>query len=44
LEREKIKCKFSDLASQFEQAISGVSCDKLDISEELKEQVNILIA
>lgn len=44
LEREKIKCKFTVLASQFEQALSEISCDKLDISEELKEQVALVLA
>lgn len=43
MEREKIKCRFTDLASRFEQAINEISYDKLDISEELKEQVKCFI-
>ncbi|CAL5192055.1 unnamed protein product [Lathyrus oleraceus] len=44
LEREKIKCRFTDLASRFEQAINEISYDKLDISEELKEQITLVAA
>ncbi|XP_045792939.1 U-box domain-containing protein 13-like isoform X2 [Trifolium pratense] len=44
LEREKIKFKFNDLASRFEQAIIEISFDKLDISEDLKEQVSLVTA
>lgn len=44
MEREKIRCKFNDVASHFEQAISEISYDKLDISEELKEQVALVTA
>ncbi|CAJ2670317.1 unnamed protein product [Trifolium pratense] len=44
LEREKIKFKFNDLASRFEQAIIEISCDKLHISEDLKEQVALVTA
>ncbi|KAI4354453.1 hypothetical protein L6164_003313 [Bauhinia variegata] len=41
-EREQIKYKFNDFSAHFEQAISNITCDKLDISEEVKEQVNVL--
>ncbi|XP_057753257.1 U-box domain-containing protein 13-like [Arachis stenosperma] len=44
LEREQIKCKFNDLAFNFEEAIGKISCDKLDISEEVKEQVALVTA
>ncbi|KAK7255866.1 hypothetical protein RIF29_29291 [Crotalaria pallida] len=44
LEREQIKCKFIDLAVCFEQALSKISFDKLDISEEVKEQVALVTA
>lgn len=43
LEREQMKRKFKDLASDFEHGISEISCDKLDISEDIKEQVNIYV-
>ncbi|MED6181723.1 hypothetical protein PIB30_021993 [Stylosanthes scabra] len=42
LEREQIKCKFNDVAVHFEEAIGKISCDKLDISEEVKEQVALV--
>ncbi|WJX81802.1 non-specific serine/threonine protein kinase [Trifolium repens] len=44
LEKEKLKFKFNDLASRFEQAIIEICCDKLDISEDLKEQVALVTA
>ncbi|XP_027352236.1 U-box domain-containing protein 13-like [Abrus precatorius] len=44
LEREQIKCKFTDVAVRFERGISKISFDELDISEEVKEQVALVTA
>ncbi|XP_010253199.1 PREDICTED: U-box domain-containing protein 13-like [Nelumbo nucifera] len=44
LEREKIMNKFQEVTTQLEQALSGISFDKLDISDEVKEQVELVIA
>lgn len=33
--------KFQEVTNQLEQALSGISYEKLDISDEVKEQVNV---
>ena len=33
--------KFHEVTAQLEQALGGISYDKLDISDEVKEQVKI---
>jgi len=40
LDREQVKHRFKDVAVRFEHAISKISFDELDVSEEIKEQVN----
>lgn len=40
LDREQVKHRFTDVAVRFEQAMSKISFDELDVSEEIKEQVN----
>lgn len=42
LEREHIMNKFQELTSQLEQALSGIYYEKLEISDEVKEQVRII--
>ncbi|TKY66061.1 U-box domain-containing protein 13 [Spatholobus suberectus] len=42
LEREQVKHKFIDVAVRFEHAISKISFDELDVSEEIKEQVALV--
>ncbi|KAJ7942448.1 RING-type E3 ubiquitin transferase [Quillaja saponaria] len=42
LEREQIMNKFDNLSVHFEQAISKLSYDKFDISDEVKEQVELV--
>ncbi|KAK7293023.1 hypothetical protein RJT34_15883 [Clitoria ternatea] len=44
LEREHVKCKFGDVSVRFEDAINKISLDELDISEEVKEQVELVTA
>lgn len=44
LEREQIMNKFHEVTSNLEQALSGVSYEKLDISDEVKEQVELVLA
>ncbi|KAL3530738.1 hypothetical protein ACH5RR_010060 [Cinchona calisaya] len=44
LEREQITKKFQEITAQLEQALSGISYDKLDISDEVKEQVELVLA
>jgi hypothetical protein len=39
LEREQIMNKFHEVTAQLEQALSGISYENLDISDEVKEQV-----
>lgn len=39
LEREKMIKRFHDVISQIDQALDGISFDKLEISEEVREQV-----
>lgn len=36
--------KFQELAGQFVKALSEISLDEIDISEEIKEQVNVAAA
>lgn len=42
LEREQIMNKFHEVTTNLEQALTGLSYEKLDISDEVKEQVNNL--
>lgn len=42
LDREQLKYKFTDVAVRFEHAISRISIDELDVSEEIKEQVALV--
>ncbi|XP_077239126.1 plant U-box 13 [Tasmannia lanceolata] len=44
LEREQIMEKFQEVTAQLEQALSGIFYDKLDISDEVKEQVELVHA
>lgn len=44
LEREQIMKKFHEVTSQLEQALSGISYENLDISDEVKEQVELVLA
>ncbi|KAL2336671.1 hypothetical protein Fmac_011117 [Flemingia macrophylla] len=39
LDREQVKYKFTDVAVRFEHAISRISFDEVNVSEEIKEQV-----
>lgn len=39
LERDRISTKFQEVISQLEQALGELSIDELDISDEVKEQV-----
>ncbi|KAF9665506.1 hypothetical protein SADUNF_Sadunf16G0129900 [Salix dunnii] len=39
LEREQIMNKYHEVTAKLEQALSGISCESLDISDEVKEQV-----
>ena len=41
LKREEINCKFEEVTIHFERALSDISYDKFDISDEVKEQVII---
>jgi hypothetical protein len=41
LKGKHIKYKFEELAAHFEQALGDISYHKFDISDEVKEQVNI---
>lgn len=41
LDREKIMGKFQELTAQLEQALTGISYENLDISDEVKEQVSV---
>lgn len=40
LEREKIMKRFQEVTAQLEQALSEISFEKLDISDEVREQVH----
>ncbi|KAM3398456.1 U-box domain-containing protein 13 [Capsicum galapagoense] len=44
LEREHIMNKFQELTSQLEQALSGIYYEKLEISDEVKEQVELVLS
>lgn len=36
--------KFQEVTDQLEQALTGISCENLDISDEVKEQVDFVLA
>ncbi|XP_027925561.1 U-box domain-containing protein 13-like isoform X1 [Vigna unguiculata] len=42
LDREQVKHRFTDVAVRFEHAMSKISFDELDVSEEIKEQVALV--
>ncbi|CAD5180275.1 unnamed protein product [Musa acuminata subsp. malaccensis] len=44
LEREKMIKRFHDVISQIDQALDGISFDKLEISEEVREQIELVHA
>ncbi|KAH7526427.1 hypothetical protein JRO89_XSUnG0056400 [Xanthoceras sorbifolium] len=44
LERDEIMKKFYEVTAQLEQALSAISYDKLDMSDEVKEQVELVLA
>ncbi|KAL3518202.1 hypothetical protein ACH5RR_020791 [Cinchona calisaya] len=44
LEREQIMKRFDEVTSLLEQALEGISYEKLDISDEVKEQVELVLA
>ncbi|ERM98487.1 hypothetical protein AMTR_s00072p00171260 [Amborella trichopoda] len=44
LEREDIMNKFNEVTAQLEQALNGISYDKLDVSDEVREQVELVHA
>ncbi|KAG6432886.1 hypothetical protein SASPL_104476 [Salvia splendens] len=44
LERDKIMNRFKEVTAELEQALSGISFEKLDISDEVKEQVELVLA
>ncbi|KAL8525636.1 hypothetical protein ACS0TY_015032 [Phlomoides rotata] len=44
LEREHIMGKFQEVTAEVEQALSAISFEKLDISDEVKEQVELVLA
>ncbi|XP_054814171.1 U-box domain-containing protein 13-like isoform X1 [Prosopis cineraria] len=44
LEREQIMKQYHEVTAQLEQALSGISYDKIDISDEVKEQVELVLA
>ncbi|KAK0606036.1 hypothetical protein LWI29_033408 [Acer saccharum] len=44
LERDEIMKKFNEVTAQLEQALSAISYEKLDISDEVKEQVELVLA
>ncbi|KAK4356539.1 hypothetical protein RND71_025510 [Anisodus tanguticus] len=44
LEREHIMNKFQEVTSQLEQALSGIYYEKLEISDEVKEQVELVLS
>lgn len=44
LERDEIMKRFHEVTAQLEQALSGISFEKLDISDEVKEQVELVLA
>ncbi|PHT46759.1 U-box domain-containing protein 13 [Capsicum baccatum] len=44
LEREQIMNKFHEVTAQLEQALGGVHYEELDISDEVKEQVELVLS
>ncbi|XP_022964880.1 U-box domain-containing protein 13-like [Cucurbita moschata] len=44
IEREQIMNKFHEVTARLEQALEGIAYDKLDISDEVKEQVELVLA
>ncbi|XP_043700886.1 U-box domain-containing protein 13-like isoform X1 [Telopea speciosissima] len=44
LEREQIMNQFQEVTAWLEQALSGISYDKLEISDEVREQVELVLA
>jgi hypothetical protein len=42
LEREKISKTFQDITERLEQALAGISFDDLNISDEVREQVDYI--
>ncbi|CAI0474887.1 unnamed protein product [Linum tenue] len=44
LEREDIVVKYHELTFQLEEALSGIALEKLDISDEVKEQVELVLS
>ncbi|MED6222109.1 U-box domain-containing protein 13 [Stylosanthes scabra] len=44
LEREQIMSKFYEVTARLEQSLAAISCDQLDISDEVKEQVELVLA
>ncbi|CAL0334088.1 unnamed protein product [Lupinus luteus] len=44
LEMDQIMNKFHKVTDKLEQALAAISCDKLDISDEVKEQVELVLA
>ncbi|KAL1345336.1 hypothetical protein HN51_019094 [Arachis hypogaea] len=44
IERDQIINKFHEVTTQLEQALAGISYDKLDISDEVTEQVELVLA
>ncbi|XP_015583828.1 U-box domain-containing protein 13 isoform X2 [Ricinus communis] len=44
LKREQIMDKYHEVTAQLEQALSGISYENLDISDEVKEQVELVLA
>lgn len=44
LERDEIMKKFYEVTAQLEQALSTISYEKLDISDEVKEQVELVLS
>ncbi|XP_011089810.1 U-box domain-containing protein 13 [Sesamum indicum] len=44
LEREQIMSRFQEVTAELEQALSAISFEKLDISDEVKEQVELVLA
>lgn len=44
LERDMVMSRFQEITSDLEQALSGTAFEKLDISDEVKEQVELVLA
>ncbi|KAL1558059.1 U-box domain-containing protein 13 [Salvia divinorum] len=44
LERDQIMNRFHEVTAELERALSGISFEKLDISDEVKEQVELVLA